>query len=172
MSLGPKDIKSSVGNLELLRKNPIAFLCSSTCPGSVILRALDWAEEVRMQARPIISGFHSSVEKKVLSILLRGTCPIIICPARGIGKMRIPAAWRKPMEDGRILIISPFDDKVTRGDRRTAEQRNAFVTGMSTEVLLAHVAPESSVDSLSRKLLRQGLIVMRLDQDQPVCGQL
>lgn len=138
-------VKASIGNLEILKKEPIAFLCSSTCPGSVILQALDWAEKVRWQERAMISGFHSSVEKKVLSILLRGTCPIIICPARGLGKMRIPAAWRKPIRDGRLLIISAFDDKVKRVDRKSAEHRNYFVANASTEVLLAYAAPGSSL---------------------------
>jgi len=43
----------------------------------------------------VISGFHTPVEKECLRILLRGSQPVIICPARSIEGMRIPPTWKQ-----------------------------------------------------------------------------
>ena len=96
---------TALGNLDLLAQPMTALFCSARCPGSIILPAYDQAAQWRDAGRCVISGFHSPVEKECLRILLRGSQPIIICPARGIPK-RIPPEWRKPLADGRLLILS------------------------------------------------------------------
>ena len=73
---------SALGNFDLLALPKTALFCSVRCPGSVILTAYDQAATWRDAGRCIISGFHSPVEKECLQILLRGTQPIVICPAR------------------------------------------------------------------------------------------
>ena len=67
----------------------------------------------------VISGFHSSVEKEVLTTLLQGTAPIIVCSARSIENMRISAKWRPAINDGRMLIISPFPKNQRRATKET-----------------------------------------------------
>lgn len=73
-----------LGNLDLLALPKTALFCSALCPGNVILAAFDQAAKWRDGGRCVISGFHSSVEKECLRILLRGSQPIIICPARSL----------------------------------------------------------------------------------------
>ena len=34
----------------------------------------------------------------------------MICPARGIQRMRITTAWKPVLDDGRLLILSPFGE--------------------------------------------------------------
>ena len=92
----------AVGNLELLALAKTALFCSARCPGDAILRAYDQAAKWRDAGRCIISGFHSPVEKECLRILLRGSQPIIICPARSLPK-RVPAEWKKPLADGSTM---------------------------------------------------------------------
>jgi hypothetical protein len=48
------------------------------------------------------------MERECLALLLRGTQPVIVCPARSIGRMRIPAAWKEATARGRLLALSPF----------------------------------------------------------------
>jgi predicted Rossmann fold nucleotide-binding protein DprA/Smf involved in DNA uptake len=97
----------------------------------------------------LISGFHSPVEKECLKILLEGTQPIIVCPARSLRKMRIPAVWRPALEGGRLLIISRFEQSPRRADTGTARRRNELVAALSDEVLIVHAEPGGAVERIS-----------------------
>ena len=46
----------------------------------------------------VIGGFHSPIEKDCLDLLLRGTQPVIICPARNIENMRIGKEYRESLD--------------------------------------------------------------------------
>ena len=97
----------ALGNLGLLALPKTALFCSARCPGDAILRAYDQAARWRDAGHCVISGFHFPVEKECLRILLRGTQSIIICPARS-SPQRAPAEWKKPLANGRLLILSCF----------------------------------------------------------------
>ena len=130
----------TLGNLDLLALQKTAFFCSARCPGSAILRAYDQVASWRDAGRCIIGGFHSPVEKECLSILLRGTSPVIICPARGMPK-RIPPEWETPLADGRMLIVSIFPADLARVTADLAARRNDFVAALAEEVWFAHITP-------------------------------
>jgi predicted Rossmann fold nucleotide-binding protein DprA/Smf involved in DNA uptake len=139
----------AVGNLDLLSLPKTALFCSARCPGDAILRAYDQAAKWRDAGRCIISGFHSPVEKECLRILLRGPQPIIICPARSLPK-RAPAEWKKPLADGRLLILSFF----TGQDRITTElalRRNEFVAALADKFWFAHITPGGRMEQLAKK---------------------
>ena len=57
----------------------------------------------------IIGGFQSPMEKECLDLLLRGTASVVICPARGLNRMRTPKSWQNPLAEGRMLILSFFN---------------------------------------------------------------
>ena len=57
------------------------------------------------------------MEKECLQILLRGSQPIIICPARTLPQ-RVPPDWKKPLGAGRLLVLSAF---TATANRVTAE---------------------------------------------------
>ena len=86
------------GNLDLLEGKIIGFCCSVRCPGDAILKIYDLARALRSQNITLIGGFQSAMEKEFLELVLRGSARVIICPARGLGTMRIPAKWRKPYD--------------------------------------------------------------------------
>ena len=143
-----------IGPVALLARRKTALFCSARTPGDVILRAHDTARRLRDQGMTVISGFHSPIEKECLRILLRGKQPIIICPARAIEGMRIPAECRQAFDDGRILFLSPFIEKPRRVDRDSALYRNEIVAALADSVYLAHVQPGGDTErllSLSRK---------------------
>src|SRR5437899_10785873 len=98
----------AIGNVEILRQPLTALFCSNKCPGSAILRALDLAAQLRDANRAVVSGFHTPIEKECLAILLRGKSSIVICPARSLARLRVPANWKTAITDGRLLILSPF----------------------------------------------------------------
>jgi len=147
---------SALGNMDLLALPKTAVFCSARCPGRVILTAYDQAARWRDAGRCIISGFHSPIEKECLRILLRGSPPIIICPARALPK-RISADWQKPLDEGRLLILSAFRKSETRVTADLARRRNDFVAALADEAWFAHITPGGKNDLLTRRLARWGI---------------
>ncbi len=147
---------SALGNLALLALPKTALFCSAHCPGSAILPAYDQAARWRDEGRCIISGFHSPVESECLRILLRGTSPVIICPARGPFK-RIPPEWQKPLEAGKLLIVSAFPETEVRVTAELAARRNEVVGALADEAWFAHITPGGNNDLLSARLGRWGV---------------
>ena len=146
---------STFGNLELLALPKTALFCSARCPGKAILTTYDQAARWRDTGRCIISGFHSPVEMECLHILLRGSQPIIVCPARSLENMRLPPDWKKPLSDGRLLILSCFVERNRRVTASLAVRRNEFVAALADEVWFAHIAPGGEMQRLAHKIAAQ-----------------
>ena len=149
----------------------LALLCSSRCPGTVIVHGLDVAIALKGAPITIVSGFQSPLERESLNFLLKGSSGgvrLVICPARSAVGMRIPVAWKKPMGDGRLTIRSFIDEQSSIGllpdvraeslpsramPRRPttdlAEARNRFVYSISDEVLILHASPGGMLDRLA-----------------------
>lgn len=81
------------GNPGLLEGKLLGFFCSRRCPGDIILKIYDFALALRSTDVTLIGGFQSTMEKEFLDLVLRGAAGVIICPARGLGSMRIPSNW-------------------------------------------------------------------------------
>lgn len=107
------------GNQDLLNQTKTAFLCSRSIPLSAVLKCYDWAIAQREEGNCIISCFQSQLEKDVFHYYLKRNQPIIIALARGL-KEKIEPELIKPLKEGRILIISPFDKTVKRVTEQTA----------------------------------------------------
>lgn len=147
----------AIGNVEILADHKVGLFCSVRCPGDAILGAYDAARKLRDQGVTVISGFHSPVEKECLRILLRGKQPIIICLARSFVKIRVPAEWRRALDSGRLLLLSPFEKRPRRPDTRSARRRNELVAALANEVLIIHATPGGQIDQLSRLADRWGI---------------
>ena len=140
----------SRGNINLLTSDDDlqngelwAIFCSNRCPGEIILKAHDLAQRFRRLGKSTIGGFHTPVEKECLRVLLRGTQPIIICPARSIENMRLKPEWKQGMSDNRLLILSCFPSKFRRSTVELARQRNMFVAAIADRIFFAHAAEGS-----------------------------
>lgn len=128
-------IKETFGNTDLLKLPKVSFLCSRTIPASVVLNCYDWAIAQRGAGKCVISGFHSQLEKDVLYYLLKGRQPIIIALARGL-KKKIQLELKKPFEEGRLLFVTPFDEKIIRVTEKTAAVRNKMMIEIADEVVV------------------------------------
>ena len=140
---------TALGNLDLLSLPKTALFCSARCPGRDILPAYDQAAKWRDAGRCVICGFHSPVEKECLKILLRGSQPIIICPARALPQ-RAATEWQKPLANGRLLILSRFNESERRVTAELAARRNEFVAALADEVWFAHITPGGQMERLAR----------------------
>ena len=132
----------SLGNIDLLtspdsRQNGElwAIFCSGKCPGEIILKAHDLAQRFRRLGKSTIGGFHTPVEKECLRVLLRGTQPIIICPARSIENMWLKPEWKRALSDNRLLLLSMFASQFRRSTVQLATQRNEFVAALADRIL-------------------------------------
>jgi len=138
----------------------IAVFCSNQCPGERVLAAYDWARSIReREDLTIIGGFHTVIEKDILEILLRGTCPVIIVPARSIESMRIPLAWRPHIESNRIQLLSPFPATVKRITAKNALRRNDFVAQQADEILIVYASQGGHLEEQSRQWTTAGKLV-------------
>ena len=151
------------GNIALLDLPLVASFCSVKCPGNLILQSHDLARRLREHHIPVVGGFHSPIEKEVLTVLLRGQSPLITCPARSIGKMRIPAEQKAPLTEDRLLIVSPFKDYQKRASKTTARYRNRVVAGLAEWVFIAYTDEGGSTESLAREIITQGKPVYTFD---------
>ena len=111
----------SIGNSRLLEEPLTALFCSARCPGDLILKTYDLARSMRDAGVAVIGGFQTPMEKECLRLLLRGSQPVVICPARGIENMRIPRDWQLALEEERLLVLSPFPKHQWRPTAKAAE---------------------------------------------------
>ncbi len=130
-----------------------AIFCSSKCPGEIILNAHDIAHHFRNKGVSTVGGFHSPIEKECLRVLLRGSQPIIVCPARSIENMRIKPEWKDPLSQDRLLILSIFH-KVPQQNATMAGKRNHFVAALASKILIAHAAEGSKTLEFAQTLLK------------------
>ena len=151
------------GNPRLLEERLTAVFCSQRCPGDLILKTYDLARSLRDSRTPVIGGFQTPMEKECLRLLLRGQQPVVICLARSIENMRIPADWRPALNGGRLLILSPFPSRQRRPTAETAELRNGLVATLADRVLIAHAAPGSKTEAFARSLAAAGKPLLTLD---------
>jgi len=156
---------SAKGNLQILQQRKLAVFCSVKCPGSLILQTYDLMQVLRKAGVVVISGFHSPMERECLYILLRGTQPLIICPARSIEGMRLSAEYKKLLTEGRLLLISPFAEKHRRITTQNALIRNKFACAIADEIFIPYAAPGSKTEHFCREILAWGKPLLTLDSD-------
>ncbi|MCX5638693.1 MAG: DNA-binding protein [Planctomycetota bacterium] len=157
------EVISSLGNRITLSNKKLALFCSVKCPGNLILQTYELAKALREKGITVIGGFHSPIEQEVLNILLKGTQPIIICPARSIENMRIPAAWKSALEQNRLLVLSPFAKGKSRMTEANAIRRNKFVADITDAVFIAYASPGGKTESFCRDLQRNNKPLFTFD---------
>jgi predicted Rossmann fold nucleotide-binding protein DprA/Smf involved in DNA uptake len=153
----------ALGNLDILTIPLLGFFCATRCPGSVILRTYDLALALREAGVPVIGGFHTPMEQECLEVLLRGQQPVAICPARTIERLRLPMSWRKPYDEGRLLILSPFGARQRRPTTELAENRNRLVATLATNIVVAYAGPGSKTAQFCGELVAQHRRAYTLD---------
>ncbi len=132
---------NSIGEVAILHRGVLGFMCSVQCPGSIVIQTLDAIRELRQARVPVIGGFHSPMEHECLDILLRGRQPVVLCLARGLAGLRIDGQVRRAVEEGRLLILSPFPDHIERSNVAQAVKRNHMVAALATDLWVPHASP-------------------------------
>ena len=160
----------ALGDLDILRQKTLALFCSVKCPGDLILQTYDLARQLRDAGIVVISGFHSPMEKECLSLLLKGKQPVIWCPAKRLTANRLPKEYAGPISDGRLLMVSPFGERIKRAREDIARFRNEFVAALADQVFVAYAAPGGKTESFCKKVL--GWAKPLLTFDDPINAAL
>ncbi|MBI5444116.1 MAG: DNA-binding protein [Deltaproteobacteria bacterium] len=152
-----------LGDVGLLREKYLGLFCSTRCPGDVILKAYDTARALRDAGVAVIGGFHTPMEQECLDLLLRGTQPVVWCPARGLpNPRRLAAPRREALADGRLLILSPFSGQAKRVTAPLAELRNDLVSRLADQLLFLYAPSGSKTEALCKKVLAEDKTVLTL----------
>jgi len=154
-----------LGNPNILRGRKLAIFCSSKCPGSLILQTYELIQNLQQSAVIVVSGFHSPVEQECLTLLLRSQRPIVYCLARTLDGMRISREYRRPVEEGRLVFLSPFLEKPRRANVDTAFYRNRFTAALADVVLVLHAEPGGKTETLCSEVLPWGKPLFTLSSD-------
>jgi hypothetical protein len=141
----------SIGNPKLLGIPKTAFLCSRKVPAGIVLGCYDWAIVQRDAGTCVISGFHSTIEKDVFHYLRKGTQPMVVALHRGIGQ-KIQSDLSADLNNGRLLIISPFDKAKKRGDVRSAEIRNRLMIDLADRIVVGHASAGGQLEKFLSKV--------------------
>lgn len=156
----------ALGNFDIIGAKPLALFCSAKCTGSIILKTVDTIKQLRDAEVAIASGFHSPLERECLNILLKGRQPIILCPARSIEGMQVKPEIRRPLSDGRLLILSPFGKRRNRISAELAGIRNNFVAALAESVFIPYAAPGSKTEKFYADLINRKKTVYTISDEK------
>ena len=154
-----------VGDQSLIKRCKISLLCSVQCPGDIILKTFGLMQDLRNTYACIISGFHSPMEQECLKILLQGTCGIVLCYARGLPK-RIPPEYLKPIDNGRMLLVSSFNATQDHATRDTSKQRNQLVIALGDIAIIPYAAPGGMTEAIIQDASNSGKPVFTFQNEQ------
>jgi len=161
----PPQTLYSLGDPSILQNRLLGLICSIQCPGSIIIRTFDVIREIRDAKAVMIGGFHSPMERECLDLLLRGSQPVILCPARGLHNLRIGKVARKALKEGRLLVLSIFGDEVRRTTSARAILRNDLVTALAHAIFVPHASPDGKTWAAIRKAFERGQKVFSLEDE-------
>jgi REP element-mobilizing transposase RayT len=139
------------GNRALLDLPKTAFLASRG--RGTACRAPAWPE------RPVcvIGGFLSPMERAVFDACLADGTPMIWILARGLGQ-GMPSPFngrvRRALDDGRLLIMTPFDASVETFSAARAAWCNEYALHLAANAVIGHLEPDGMLASLLADLRR------------------
>ena len=155
-----------LGRRDILCKPIVGPICSVQCPGSIVIKTFDAIRELRDAGIVVAGGFHSPMEEECLDFLLRGEQPVIVCPAKGLARLRMPTSWRTAIDAGRLLLISPFDDKIRTATKDRAATRNEFVAALADVILIPHASSGGKAESVAKQVLQRGQTLFTIDDEE------
>jgi predicted Rossmann fold nucleotide-binding protein DprA/Smf involved in DNA uptake len=160
------------GNLEILLNKTsaplVALFGSVQCSSAIILQTYELARTLRDAGVTVISGFHAPLEKECLNVLLDGPSPVIICPARSIERLRLPAGWKAALSQGRLLLLSLFAEPQRHATAGRAQVRNEFVAALADILLITHATPGGKTERFYHTMRTWGKPLLALENDENV----
>jgi predicted Rossmann fold nucleotide-binding protein DprA/Smf involved in DNA uptake len=145
----PKEAKmlNYKGNKEILKMKKTGFLCSRTAPEMMVERAYEWAVEKSEEGECAVCGNYSHIERDVFEMLLRGKGSIILVAAWELDTVLRPDIARA-VQEGRLLIVSPFGTNSPNKSHFSAEIRNKLIVFLSNDLFIAHTEKGGTLERI------------------------
>ena len=124
-----------LGNKALLDLPKVGFLASrgqNVLHGSLPLKP----------GEAIISGFLSPMERAVFQAGLQHKHPMIWVLPAGLDALHVDTACRVAIEEGRLLVLSPFDRALDAPNARRAVWCNQYVLAHCDRAVVGHLNPD------------------------------
>ncbi len=147
---------SLMGNAGLLARPGIGIVCSSRCPGSIVLDTYTLVRRMQPDGPTFIGGFHSPMERTCLDVLLARRVPVAYCPGRRLHPRALPALWKPALAEQRLALLSPFRSSQRRVTTSLARDRNAFVAVLSDILLVPYARDRGKVAGLVATAVARG----------------
>lgn len=145
-----------LGDASILELPKVGFLSSRKVPPVSVMKCYDWATEMRDQGVCVMGGFQSPLEKGVLEFLLQGSQPVIWVLARKLWTQRgVSKTYRAAIEEGRLLVVSPVSQKISRVDEQSAVVRNRFILENSDRIVIAALDPNGALTKILSEVKRK-----------------
>lgn len=124
------------GNIGLLHERKIAFLSSQKFNESTKYIVEQWAKSKAAIGECIISGFNSKLELEVLDKLLASNnSKIILVLAKSLPPT-YQAKFKHHIQEGRMLIISPYKNTKPFMTKTSAKKRNEYILKNCCQVVV------------------------------------
>lgn len=162
---GDQDVYG-LGDQTILQHRCLGLICSVQCPGSIVIKTFDAIRELRDAGIVVAGGFHSPMEKECLGFLLRGQQTVIVVPAKGLARTRLPASWQAAIDSGRLLLLSPFADDVRRITKANAQARNEFIAILAAAILIPHASPGGKAETIARTIIKMDKPVFTFESNE------
>ncbi len=147
----------------LLAGRSLSLFCSVRCPGAMILQTYECMRRLRLRDVSVLSGYHAPMERECLRTLASGRAGIVWCLAKSLASFRLPAEWEPLLHEGRLLLLSPFADDVTRITAATSQYRNRVAAALADDAFLPYAAPGGRTEAFCFDLLAWEKTVFTLD---------
>lgn len=151
------------GNTGLPGLPSLCLLTSSEVPPDLILPSFDLAWRLREHGLPVAGGFQGEVEAICLRVLMNGTGPLLVCPARALDGITLSARDRERMDGGQLAYLSCERPACRRATTQVAMRRNDMLLGLADRVVVLSAPPGSRVLRSCAGFLERGGAVACFD---------
>jgi predicted Rossmann fold nucleotide-binding protein DprA/Smf involved in DNA uptake len=146
----------ALGDPGILDHRLVGLICSVQCPGSIVIKTFDMVRRLRDAGIVMVGGFHSPMEKDCLDLLLRGSRPVIVCPASRLRNLKLGREACGAIDQGRLLVLSCFGQEARRMTSAQAIIRNDLVATLSSALIIPHAGRQGSTMATMHRSLGFG----------------
>lgn len=137
-----------IGSQSLLTCSPIAVYCSREIPLSIYHTVNETFTELLRLPIVVGGGWQSTMEKRALKNFSKESrAKIIYFLAKGIENFKIPLYLSSIMASGRLLIVSPFLNKL-RIEKKHVAARDDLIFSLVDRFLFLYIKPDGHLEGL------------------------
>ncbi|MEF2620670.1 MAG: hypothetical protein U0M48_00795, partial [Xylanibacter rarus] len=139
------EIRSKLGNENIMQLRKIAFFCSRKEPFGLQAAVDRWIATLQPDKVCVMCGDQSPMEKHVFSSLLERKITAILVLAEAMHEQ-----WSEPVSEalgsGRLLIITHCGLEVHTVCARSAFDRNALMMALADEIIVGYCSKGGNLE--------------------------